>query len=503
MKKVEILPPEVINFIAAGEIVERPASIVKELLENSLDGGAQSITVKIENNNDDMTIIIEDNGTGIDPQDLPHIFLQHATSKATNISEIIHIKSLGFRGEALWAIGNVSHVQCTTFFQGKTYEIICDNGKIGPVKDQGDTDKTGTSFIIKNIFHQIPVRKKFLKDFQGEYQLMVKTFLDEVFCHPLIGFNWYLNKEMVYCFNTTSLMARLEDITKNSQWTVSQQGEENGYHGILMASHKKRGKFFINLNGRPIDDYKIKNFIKNQMEKQDGVVGLTGGLCLKIPPEDVDVNIHPRKLEVRFKDGITLFNLIKKLVVIDGIPTAPNDGQKAYEGVYSSYKYSPISMKNNDGFIPQKQSHWVSDNLEKNYTVTHLGSEKFLMVKKEKQIVVVHINPIERKDPKSFNSKIITLKPSTLTHSAQWHWAGIKFSIVSENSIIVWEIPAAYNGTMEDFFKTLEHSYDEGNGDWLKQFVQWNQESIIEYIENNQINGDWPLAYCSWIVDLK
>jgi DNA mismatch repair protein MutL len=516
MKKVEVLPPEVINFIAAGEIIEKPASIVKELLENAIDAGATAITLKIQDNQGAMVIVVEDNGLGIDPDDLPKIFLQHATSKAQNIKEIIHIKTLGFRGEALWAMGNIGQVQCNTFFQGQSYGITCNHGTIGPVHHQGVTEKTGTTFIMENIFQNMPVRKKFLKDFSGEYQAILKIFLEEAFCHPSISFNHYLNYAMVHCFNGSSLIARLEDITKVAHWTINEQGEENNYKGILMASHKKKGKFFINLNGRPIEDYKIKIFIKNQMEKQDAVVGLTGGLCLTIPPEDVDVNIHPRKLEVRFKDSITLFNLIKKLVVLEGQLPPLDNGALSPGYRLPSYKYPSFFMDSpkkstaqanqthhQENFQPQRQNHWVSDHEEKNYRITHWDQEKFLMVKKDKQIIMVHMNPIENPGSKGFASKIITLKSSTLVHSSQWHCCGIKFSIVSENSIIVWEIPSTYPGSMENFFNDLEKAYGEGHLDWLSQFTQWNQETIIEYIENHEINQHWPLAHCSWIINLS
>ena len=494
MKKVQILPQEVINFISAGEIVERPASIVKELIENALDSNPSIINLKINNNNESMEIMVEDNGIGIDPEDLPMIFMEHATSKIKNIHDVINVSSLGFRGEALWSIGNVSKVYINTFYGGNIYEINCQYGTVSAVEHLGSTRETGTIVKVTNIFDNIPVRKKFLKEFSREYGEVLNIFFEESFCFPRIGFNLYLNNEIVHSYSMGNPLMRLEDITQNSLWKIISNYTHNNYHGKLILSYEKKGKFFIGLNNRPIQDYKIKNYIKNQIEKHlnKTIYGISGGLYLEIPPEDVDVNVHPRKQEVKFKDSSSVYELLRNLLVIDR-PLEPDNKIILHQ---EKKDPDPIDYWKN---LDMMAFH---DNT-KYHDIINIFNNKFLFVNKEKYIVMVHLDAINPQN-KPITTKIITLDPELLSLSKNWFQYNIKFSIVSENSIIAWEIPYGFSGTMEEFFHQLQHQWRENNlYQWLQQFNPWNVDEILEYLENNDVTKGWPLDYCSWVVVKK
>jgi DNA mismatch repair protein MutL len=495
MKKIQLLPQEVINFISAGEIVERPASIVKELLENSLDSGASIINLKIKNQNEAMEITVEDNGGGINPEDLPIIFMEHSTSKINTINDVINVGTLGFRGEALWSISNVSKVKIKSY-NNEIYEINSEYGNVSPVKILGNTYTQGTTIEVTHIFDNIPVRKKFLKEFNTEYNQGVKIFNEESFCFPHVGFNLYLNNEIVQSYSMGNPLMRIEEITKNSLWPIINHFTYNDYHGKLILSYEKKGKFFISLNNRPIEDYKIKNYIKNQIEKQlnKTIYGITGGLYLEIPQEDIDVNIHPRKQEVKFKDSHTLYELLRNLVIFNAPILDPPMMNNNFKSNFSLPKFN--------NFKELLTINAVNDNI-KNHEIIHIFNNRFLIFKKEKKIIMVHLDKINNKKEKPLTTKIITLNPELLSLSNNWFQYNIKFSIVSENSIIAWEIPGDFPGTMEEFFQELKKQWEDNNLNlWLGQFNPWCVENIIEYLEHNPLDGDWPLAYCSWIISL-
>ncbi|MFC1656260.1 DNA mismatch repair endonuclease MutL, partial [Patescibacteria group bacterium] len=187
MSLIKILPENLVNQIAAGEVVERPASVVKELLENSIDAGADRITLEVIGAGDEM-IKITDNGKGMDFDDARLAFERHATSKITETDDLFNISSMGFRGEAIASIASVSHVTLQTKTNDTDIgtKVVCNGGKIENHDEYSCTD--GTSIEVRNLFYNTPARKKYLKTPSTEYQHVLKVFQAMALAYPNIHF---------------------------------------------------------------------------------------------------------------------------------------------------------------------------------------------------------------------------------------------------------------------------------------------------------------------------
>ena len=497
MSIIKILDSFVVNFIAAGEIIENLSSIVKELLENSIDSGASVITLGLSNHNDNPHIVIEDNGCGIDPNDLPLMFLEHATSKSTDILSIININTLGFRGEALWSIGNIAAVEVITNYNNQKYSIECNYGVIGSLKNLGNSNDIGTTIHVDKIFDNIPVRKKFLKTWDEEYKLMVEVLKQEAFVYYNKTFILKKNNEIIATYNNTNPLGRMDHLYKLWNPTIVHEYQENSYKAMVLISTNNKGKFFIAINNRIIDDYKIKNYLKNMVEKYGNslVTNFSGGIYLSLPQEDVDINIHPRKKEAKFKDSYTLYNMLKNLMddyfsITPGNPSSVNEPIMHNQDNY--YKPSASILSVHDSLIT----------MENNHKNIHFFDHNFLIIKKFKQIIIINKNQLFTKQSHNFESKIITLPEDLLKEPIQWHQYNIKFSIVSPISIIAWSIPHNYSLNIEDFFQQVIDQWHKKNLiHWLEQFNGWTDDKIIEYVMAYKIDEHWPLNYCSWIID--
>src|SRR6478736_4436434 len=191
------LPASVINQIAAGEVVERPASVAKELLENAIDAGATRVEVTVERGGKDL-IRVADDGKGMDREDLPLAFRPHATSKLIEADDLFRIRTLGFRGEALAAIAEISRVRCQTRTAeaGHGSEIVIDGGVAGPIRECGGS--TGTVIEVRNLFYNTPVRRTFLKSDSTESGHVVETFTRVALAHPTVHLTFKSGGKTVY-----------------------------------------------------------------------------------------------------------------------------------------------------------------------------------------------------------------------------------------------------------------------------------------------------------------
>lgn len=310
MHQIKILDTHTINKIAAGEVVERPSSVVKELVENSIDAKASSITVEIKNGGIDL-IRVTDNGIGIPKDQVEIAFLRHATSKITQAEDLYEVTSLGFRGEALASIAAVSHVELLTkekeALTGK--RITVSGGKINEVDEVACPN--GTTFIMRHLFYNVPARKAFLNSISSE-AAKISDYMDKLaLAHPEIAFKYIQNTKVIF---TTSGDHELKHCVLNiygkeyAKNTFPCYYKSNGIEcvGLLGAptlnrSNRNYEHFFI--NGRYIKSSILQSAVENAY-KTLAMVGKFPFvvLHLNMDPSLVDVNVHPTKLQVRFKN---------------------------------------------------------------------------------------------------------------------------------------------------------------------------------------------------------
>lgn len=336
MRKIAVLDQQTIDKIAAGEVVERPSSIVKELVENAIDAGATAVTVEITDGGKKM-IRITDNGGGMERDQVPLAFLRHATSKIEKVEDLEHIASLGFRGEALSSIAAVAQVELITktpsALSGVRYVI--NGGVQESLEDMGAPE--GTTFLVRNLFYNTPARSKFLKSdtTEGNY---VSTLMEQLaLSHPEISFKYIQNKQVKL---HTSGNYNVKDVIYNIYGRdITKALLEVSYENDFMKIEGFVGKPEISRGNRTFENYYINGrFVKNRIIAkgiEDAYKGFLMqhkfpfvSLHIQMEGNDLDVNVHPSKMEVRFARGTEVYDAIyetvhKALTTREMIQTVP------------------------------------------------------------------------------------------------------------------------------------------------------------------------------------
>jgi DNA mismatch repair protein MutL len=313
---IQKLPPGVVNKIAAGEVIERPASVVKELLENAIDSGARRIDLSVEKGGRDL-IRVTDDGSGIAPDQLPLAVASHATSKIRSADDLFRIGTLGFRGEALASIAEVSRFAIRSRPHDATAgaELEVQGGEIGAVKPCGVPP--GTTVEVRHLFFNTPVRQKFLRTTQTEMGHIIEAFTRVALAHHNVHMTLHHNDRPVHDLPPTDRwLERIRsfyggELGDSLIWLESrdEQVELSGYVADPSCSRGNNKMQYLMLNGRFIRDRSLQHALS---EAYRGLL-LTGRypiafLRLEVPPETVDVNVHPAKMEVRFADGGRLYS---------------------------------------------------------------------------------------------------------------------------------------------------------------------------------------------------
>lgn len=333
-RSIQQLPVNLVNRIAAGEVIERPASVVKELVENAIDAGATSVIVEVEDGGRELIRIIDD-GCGIPPEELHLAFASHATSKLTCDDDLFRIATMGFRGEALASIGAVSHARilsCTADSDA-AWEI---HNRGGAISDpQAAAGNRGTTIEVRNLFYNTPARRKFLKGSATEFGHISDQLLRTALPHPKITFKLLHNGRTTLTLPAAGeedrLLAAWPDDFHEQRLPLDARDSEIRLRGLVGLPELARptAKYQqVYLNGRPIRDKFIQHALREAYR------GLTepgrypaAVLLLEIPPADVDVNVHPTKIEVRFRDsgrihGLVMAAVREKLLGSDLTPAA-------------------------------------------------------------------------------------------------------------------------------------------------------------------------------------
>jgi len=316
MNKIAILPDNIINQIAAGEVVENPSSIVKELVENSIDSGATNISISIKKGGHEL-IHVSDNGCGMNNRDLNLAFSRHATSKISEIHDLTKIASLGFRGEALPSIASVSRIQVKSSTDGhQGYVMDLDAGDV--VNNEKTGINKGTDIRVKNLFYNTPARKKFLKTPSQELRKITKVVKRFLLSYPKISFTYKADKKNIHNLASVDLKQRIIQLFGKGydRDTLLVEGGNRdykifGYIGSLNLLQRRRGGQYLFLNGRYIEDDSISKTIRNCYDStiQRGEFPFYV-IYLTLPPESFDINVHPTKIEARFSKKIEILNFI-------------------------------------------------------------------------------------------------------------------------------------------------------------------------------------------------
>lgn len=322
MKKIAVLDQNTIDKIAAGEVVERPSSVVKELVENAIDAGATAITVEITDGGKKL-IRITDNGSGMDAEQVPLAFLRHATSKIEKVEDLTHIASLGFRGEALSSIAAVSQVELITKtpsgISGTRYVI--EGGKEQSLEEMGAPE--GTTFLIRNLFYNTPARSKFLKSDMTEAGY-INTLMEQLaLSHPEISFKYIQNRQVKL---SSSGNYSVKDVIYSVYGReIAKALLDVSYENDFMKIEGFVGKPEISRGNRTFENYYINGrYVKNKIITkaiEDGYKGLVMqhkfpfvSLRIEMDGNDLDVNVHPAKREVRFARETEVYTAIYETV---------------------------------------------------------------------------------------------------------------------------------------------------------------------------------------------
>lgn len=318
---IQLLPDHVANQIAAGEVVQRPASVVKELLENAIDAKSTEIQLILKDAGKTLIQVI-DNGIGMSVTDARLCFERHATSKIKKAEDLFNINTKGFRGEALASIAAISHVELKTKKEDSELgtSIKIEGSKIA--SQENVAMLTGTSVSVKNLFFNIPARRNFLKSNSVETRHIINEFQRVVLVHPSISFSMYHNDSEVYKLNSSNLRQRIVNVfgkkMNEKLVPISETTDIVQVEGFITKSEfakKKRGEQFFFVNNRFIKSPYLNHAVMSAFDKI-----LPSGyypgyfLYLKVPPNSIDINIHPTKTEIKFDDEKTLYAILLSAV---------------------------------------------------------------------------------------------------------------------------------------------------------------------------------------------
>ncbi|MBO4762979.1 MAG: DNA mismatch repair endonuclease MutL, partial [Lachnospiraceae bacterium] len=343
---INILDTETINRIAAGEVIERPSSVVKELVENAIDASSSAITVEIKGGGVDL-IRITDNGCGIDKSELKKAFLPHATSKLKSATDLFSISTLGFRGEALPSIASVSDTEIITKVKDSLLGSRYEPGRSEEVTDVGAPD--GTTIIVKDIFLKIPARRKFLKSATTETAYCSDVIEKTAIANPGISFRLISNGRSVFFSNGNG---SIKDIIYSmygremSESLVPVEASDgalkvSGFIAKPIVARANRSDEYYYVNGRYIRNKTVTKAIEDayapflMQHKYPFTV-----LFLDVEKDLVDINVHPAKLEVRFKDSVDVYDIVYHAVkrTLEGLATIPKALEKStYKPFKSAY----------------------------------------------------------------------------------------------------------------------------------------------------------------------
>ncbi len=315
MAEIHLLSDEIINKIAAGEVIERPASAVKELIENAIDAGATRIQIQIEQGGK-KKIQVQDNGKGMGSADLELCFLRHTTSKLTNADDLFHLQTNGFRGEAVASIAAVSKLTITSATQeGESGRIVVKGGEV--IEREDVQASRGTTFLVEDLFYNTPVRRTFLGSETSECSRILDIVLKTAISHPEIRFDYKIGDRTVFTGVPGELRSRIAEAigSKVAKSLLPVDYTEAGVHvtGYISPTTETNGKRnhqFLFMRNRPIENKMVSKAVSQAYEPYGAQCKPVTVLFLDMPDMEFDINVHPAKREVRFANGNLVFLVV-------------------------------------------------------------------------------------------------------------------------------------------------------------------------------------------------
>lgn len=441
MRKIAVLDKHTIDKIAAGEVVERPSSVVKELVENAIDAGATAVTVEIADGGKRL-IRITDNGSGMEADQVPVAFLSHATSKIEKVEDLENIASLGFRGEALSSIAAVSQVELITktpsALSGVRYVI--EGGAEQSMEEMGAPE--GTTFLVRNLFYNTPARSKFLKSDAAEGNYISSLMEQLALSHPEISFKYIQNKQVKL---HTSGNYNVKDVIYNVYGRdIARALLEVSYENDFLKIQGYVGKPEISRGTRSFENYYINGrYVKNNIIAkaiEDAYKGFLMqhkfpfvSLHIQMTGNDLDVNVHPRKMEVRFARGPEVYDCIYEAVrnvlthremIPKVLPGPEETAAKAKTIVERKDIPEPFEtkrltqMQQNIHPVVQKDRLYEELPVYKSNTFTKAEEALFSGNLHKEESSANTTDPIDKQEPKIQESKTQKLKTQEISDSA-------------------------------------------------------------------------------------
>jgi len=384
--KIVLLPDNIANQIAAGEVIQRPASAVKELLENAVDAGATSIKLIIADAGKALIQVI-DNGSGMSEMDARMCFERHATSKIKNIDDLFHIKTMGFRGEALASIAAVAQVELKTKRAEDEAGICIEVENSAVIKQEPVAIPDGTSIAMKNLFFNVPARRNFLKSNTAELRHIIDEFTRVALSFPHIFFSLTSNNQQVFHLEAGSLKQRIVQLLGNNYNTKLVTVKENtdylniyGFVGKPETAKKTRGDQYFFVNNRFIKSGYLNHAVMNAYQEMiPGDSFPMYVLFIDLDPAQVDVNVHPTKQEIKFEDEKIVYAFVQAaikhaLAQFSVMPALDFDLDASIQQLPSIQQ--PFTDKKKDaissssifkGFTQKNQAHFIEKSEAKNW----------------------------------------------------------------------------------------------------------------------------------------
>ena len=532
-EKIKILPESIVNKIAAGQVIRRPASVVKELVENSIDALASEITISITDAGRTAIQVI-DNGIGMSPTDARLAFEHHATSKISSLDDLFHITTKGFRGEALASIAAVAQVELKTRREKDKIgtKIIIHGGKF--ISQEPIQCPKGANFLVKNLFFNVPARRKFLKSDTTELKHIFNEFYRLAIPHPKIAFTLYNNKQLIYKLQPASLKERILTLFDKSlnKYLIPIQKDAGfvkifGFISSPELTRKRYAEQYFFVNSRFFKNTYLHRAIIKAYEKllpQDAKPVYF--VFFEIDPARIDVNIDPEKTEVNFQDSEAIYQLlftsVRQALAQYGIfPSIdfeasefiqleqqenPSQSITLTSSIQNQQTSSNTSPKlfNNPKFHSSAEKNWekllenLPDketvfspnflNFKNKYILTPLASGLAIISQQRAYQTVLYYEYLERLNNSQIHSQQ-TLYPLTININPQQYIIikefqnaleniGYKFEEITQNNLIISSIPAFFSPSeAQTFLQELIN-----NPDLTQQNIQQN---ILETLAIN------------------
>jgi len=502
---IQLLPDHIANQIAAGEVIQRPSSVVKELVENSIDSGATEIQLLVQDAGK-KSIHVIDNGCGMSYNDVEKCFERHATSKIKKTDDLFEIHTMGFRGEAMASIASISHIELETKLHDQELgtKVFLKGSKL--IKKEQSSCSNGTSIKIKNLFFNIPARRKFLKSDNVEMRHISEEFNRIALAYPNCKMQFYHNKKELLFLKENNFRQRIVNVIglKNNEYLVPVNEATSlvNLSGFICKpeyAKKTRGEQYIFVNNRFIKNYHIQSAISKAFE---GLISENHFpsyfINLKVDAKTIDINIHPTKTEIKFEDEKSIYAIIRSAVrkslgqynispSIDfiqenafNISSTPNLNIKQPE-IKVDYNYNPFKNENNKQTKNDFEIIFEENQLKKE-EFKSLNNDYFIKLSNQ-DIIVIHTRRAHQRilfEYYLYNMKSATSITQKLTFPKKISLAkndvlvfneiennlknvGFKFEKNEENEIVFSGLPSDFNenklqNTIEDIIENFKNN---------------------------------------------